>query len=87
MSNKDYYKNKSIVIFGGGDSALDWTVELSKTAKQISLVHRRDEFKAVEHTVSQMRALVEQNKVDLYTKYQIENIHGDKSVERNNSMR
>ena len=81
VSNKDYYKNKSIVIFGGGDSALDWTVELSKTAKKISLVHRRDEFKAVEHTVSQMRALVEQNKVDLYTKYQIENIHGDKSVE------
>ena len=81
VSNKDYYKDKSIVIFGGGDSALDWTVELSKTAKHISLIHRRDEFKAVEHTVGQMRELAEKNKVDLYTKYQIENIYGDKKVE------
>ena len=81
VSNKDYYKDKSIIIFGGGDSALDWTVELSKTAKHISLIHRRDEFKAVEHTVGQMRELVEKNKVDLYTKYQIENIYGDKKVE------
>ena len=71
VSNKDYYKDKSIIIFGGGDSALDWTVELSKTAKHISLIHRIDEFKAVEHTVGQMRELVEKNKVDLYTKYQI----------------
>ena len=81
VTNKDYYKDKSIVIFGGGDSALDWTVELSKTAKHISLIHRRDEFKAVEHTVGQMRELAEKNKVNLFTKYQIENIYGDKRVE------
>ena len=78
--NKDYYKDKKIVIFGGGDSALDWTVELAKIAKKIILVHRRDEFKAVEHTVNQMRELVKSGKVELLTKYQINNILGDDNV-------
>ena len=78
--NKNYYKDKKIVIFGGGDSALDWTVELAKIAKNIILVHRRDEFKAVEHTVNQMRELVKSGKVELLTKYQINNILGDDKV-------
>ncbi|MDG2416211.1 MAG: NAD(P)/FAD-dependent oxidoreductase [Pelagibacterales bacterium] len=78
--NKDYYKDKKIVIFGGGDSALDWTVELAKIAKKIILVHRRDEFKAFEHTVNQMRELVKSGKVELLTKYQINNILGDDNV-------
>ena len=39
------YKDKEITIFGGGDSALDWSVELAKTAKKVYLVHRRDEFR------------------------------------------
>ena len=82
IPDKSYYKDKNIVIFGGGDSALDWTVELSKIANQISLIHRRDQFKAVEHTVKQMRKLVELGKVNLYTKYQIETIEGNKKVEK-----
>ena len=44
------YKDKNIFIFGGGDSALDWTVELSKVAKSVSLVHRRDAFRGAQHT-------------------------------------
>jgi thioredoxin reductase (NADPH) len=44
------YKDKEIVIFGGGDSALDWSVELAKIAKKISLVHRRDDFRGAQHT-------------------------------------
>ncbi len=78
--DKNYYKDKKIVIFGGGDSALDWTVELSKIAKSIILVHRRDEFKAVEHTVNQMRDLTKAGKVELLTKYQISNILGEDKV-------
>ena len=77
---EELLKNKKVVIFGGGDSALDWTVELAKIAKKIILVHRRDEFKAVEHTVSQMRELVKSGKVELLTKYQINNILGDDNV-------
>ena len=46
----DKYKDKDIVIFGGGDSALDWSVELANKAKSIKLVHRRDDFRGAEHT-------------------------------------
>ena len=54
----DQYKDKKIFIFGGGDSALDWTVELSKIAKSVSLVHRRDAFRGAQHTEELMRELV-----------------------------
>ena len=80
IPNKDCYKDKTVAIFGGGDSALDWTVELSKIAKHIYLVHRRDEFRAVEHTVSQMRELVEKEKVSLYTKNQLFDADGDERI-------
>ena len=77
----DKYENKNVVIFGGGDSALDWTVELSKVAKLVTLVHRRDAFRGAQHTEEQMRALVEKGKVNLLTPYLINSIEGDDIVE------
>ena len=77
----DKYKNKNVVIFGGGDSALDWTVELSKVAKLVTLVHRRDAFRGAQHTEEQMRALVDKGKVNLLTPYLINSIEGDDIVE------
>ena len=77
----DKYKNKNVVIFGGGDSALDWTVELSKVAKLVTLVHRRDAFRGAQHTEEQMRAFVEKGKVNLLTPYLINSIEGDDIVE------
>ena len=77
----DKYINKNVVIFGGGDSALDWTVELSKVAKLVTLVHRRDAFRGAQHTEEQMRALVEKGKVNLLTPYLINSIEGDDIVE------
>ena len=81
VSSVDKYKNKNVVIFGGGDSALDWTVELSKVAKLVTLVHRRDAFRGAQHTEEQMRALVEKGKVNLLTPYLINSIEGDDIVE------
>lgn len=69
-----------MIIFGGGDSALDWTVELADIAKSISLVHRRDAFRGAQHTEAQMRELVKQGKVNLLTPYQIHSIIGDDKV-------
>ncbi|MDO7600586.1 MAG: NAD(P)/FAD-dependent oxidoreductase, partial [SAR86 cluster bacterium] len=63
------YKDKNVFIFGGGDSALDWTVELTKVAKSVSLVHRRDEFRGAQHTEAQMRDLVKDGSVNLLTPY------------------
>ena len=77
----DQYKDKNIFIFGGGDSALDWTVELSKTAKSVSLVHRRDAFRGAQHTEEMMRELVKNGKVNLLTPYLIDSIKGNGEVE------
>ena len=80
VKSKDKYQNKNIFIFGGGDSALDWTVELSKIAKSISLVHRRDVFRGAQHTEEMMRNLVKDGKVNLLTPYLIDSIIGDDCV-------
>ena len=57
------YAGKNLAILGGGDSALDWVVELGPIAKHITLVHRRDEYRAVDATVAAMRALEAAGKV------------------------
>lgn len=59
------FRDKDLVIVGGGDSALDWTLALQPLAKSLTLVHRRDNFRAAPDSVNKMRALVEEGKVDL----------------------
>ena len=76
----DTYKDKNIFIFGGGDSALDWTIELAKNAKTLSLVHRRDAFRGALHSEEQMRELVKSDEISLMTPYIIEEIHGSDKV-------
>ena len=80
VRSKSTYKDKNVFIFGGGDSALDWTIELSKIAKSINLVHRRDAFRGALHSEEQMRELVSKGKVNLLTPYVIEDIFGTSSV-------
>ena len=58
-------KDKSVLIVGGGDSALDWTLSLQPVAKSITLLHRRDDFRAAPHSVEKMRKLVEAGLVRL----------------------
>ena len=81
VRSKDKYKNKDLIIFGGGDSALDWTVELADIAKSIKLVHRRDEFRGAPNTEAQMRELVETGNVELLTPYIIEDLLGKDTIE------
>jgi thioredoxin reductase (NADPH) len=59
------YRGRDIVIVGGGDSALDWTLNLQPLAKRLTLVHRRDDFRAAPHSVNAMRELVAAGKMDL----------------------
>jgi len=65
VRQRDKLAGKDLVIAGGGDSALDWTVNLVDIAKSVTLVHRRDDFRAAPDTVAKMRALVEAGKVKL----------------------
>jgi len=80
VRSKEKFRDKNLLIFGGGDSALDWTVELSDIAKSIKLVHRRDEFRGAPNTEAQMRELVNEGKVELKTTYVIENLIGKEKV-------
>lgn len=59
------FRDRTILIVGGGDSALDWTLNLQPIAKRVILMHRRDEFRAAPHSVEQMRALVAAGQMDL----------------------
>ena len=61
----EQFRDKNILIVGGGDSALDWTLNLHPIAKRVTLVHRRDDFRAAPHSVEQMRELVASGKMDL----------------------
>ena len=77
----DKYKDKNIVIFGGGDSALDWSLELASKAKSIKLVHRRDDFRGAEHTENKMRNFVSSGEIELKIPFVIKSIVGNKSFE------
>ncbi|MEA2832284.1 MAG: thioredoxin reductase [Methylobacteriaceae bacterium] len=59
------YRDRNVIIVGGGDSALDWTLNLQPIAKRLTLVHRRDDFRAAPHSVNAMRELVAAGKMDL----------------------
>lgn len=61
----DIFRDKRLLIVGGGDSALDWTVNLAPIAKRVTLMHRRDQFRAAPDSVNKMRALVAEKKMDL----------------------
>ena len=80
VKNKENLKNKKIAIFGGGDSALDWALELSKYSK-ITLIHRRNEFRGAEHTLSKLRKLEKEGKVFIKTPCQIDSLDNKNKLE------
>ena len=61
----DEFRDRDVLIVGGGDFALDWTLSLQPIAKSLTLMHRRDDFRAAPHTVERMRSLVEEGKMRL----------------------
>jgi len=80
VKNKDSLKNKNISIFGGGDSALDWALELSKFST-INLIHRRNEFRGAPHTLSEIKKLEKTGKIKIKTPCQLESIDGENGLE------
>ena len=79
VKNKDDFKGKNITIFGGGDSALDWALELSKFSK-INLIHRRNEFRGAPHTLSELKKLEKEGKVLIKTPCQLDAIEGEENI-------
>jgi len=80
IKDKNYFKNKKICIFGGGDSALDWAIELSKFA-QVSLIHRRNEFRGAEHSSESVKKLENEGKLKIKTPFQINSIEGENKID------
>jgi thioredoxin reductase (NADPH) len=80
IKDKKIFEGKTVSIFGGGDSALDWAVELSKNSK-VNLIHRRDDFRGAQSTVDKVNKLAKSGTINLYTKYQLANVSGEKSLD------
>tara|TARA_B100001123_G_scaffold219371_1_gene247494 strand:- start:812 stop:1831 length:1020 start_codon:yes stop_codon:yes gene_type:complete len=79
VKDKNLFKNKKVCIFGGGDSALDWAIELSKFSN-VTLVHRRDEFRGAEHSSKVAKDLEKKGKLKIRTPYQISSIQGKDTI-------
>ena len=80
VKNKKIFEGKTVTIFGGGDSALDWAVELSNSSS-VNLIHRRDDFRGAQATVDKVLELAKKSKINLFTKYQISDVKGDSELE------
>ena len=80
IKDKNVFKNKIVSIFGGGDSALDWAVELSSNSK-VNLIHRRDEFRGAQSTLDKVYELEKAGKIKLFTKYQLKSVKGNDQID------
>ena len=79
IKDKNLFKNKKICIFGGGDSALDWAIELSNFS-EVTLVHRRPEFRGAPSSLETVKKLEKIGKIRILTPYQLNSIEGDKNI-------
>jgi len=80
VKNKKIFNNKTVAIFGGGDSALDWAIEMVNTSKVI-LIHRRDEFRGAQASINKVNQLKEEGKIEIFTKFQLDNVDGNDELE------
>jgi len=79
VKDKNFFKNKKVCIFGGGDSALDWAIELSKIS-EVVLLHRRNEFRGTQHSSELLKKLEKEGKLKIKTPFQLDSIEGDSNV-------
>lgn len=77
VRDPEKYRGKKLLIAGGGDSALDWTIELSDLASEVTLIHRRTSFRGALDSVEKVMDLVGSEKVELITEAQAVSVHGN----------
>ena len=81
IKDPEVYRNKKVVIAGGGDSALDWSIFLADVASEVTLVHRRNEFRGALDSVERVQELKLLNKINLITPAEITALHGENKLE------
>ncbi|MFL2898817.1 MAG: NAD(P)/FAD-dependent oxidoreductase [Candidatus Pelagibacter sp.] len=79
IKDKSIFQGKDISIFGGGDSALDWAIEFSKSSN-VKLIHRRDEFRGAEASVQKVKELAKNGIIELHTQYQLDSVEGNGAI-------
>lgn len=77
VKNPEDYRDKRVIIAGGGDSALDWTVFLSDIARQVTLVHRSDSFRGAPDSAEKVFSLAEKGKIRLLLHSNLSSVHGN----------
>ena len=77
VKNPEHYRDRRVVIAGGGDSALDWTVFLSDVAKEVTLVHRSDSFRGAPDSAEKVFSLAERGKINLLLQSNLSGVHGN----------
>lgn len=81
IKNPEEFKDKRLVIAGGGDSALDWAIYMAEVAKEVTLVHRRTSFRGAIDSVEKVMALHEANKIKLITEAQVVGLQGEERLQ------
>lgn len=81
IKDPEVYRNKRVVIAGGGDSALDWSIYLADIASEVTLIHRRNEFRGALDSVEKVQELKLLNKINLITPAEVTALHGDDKIE------
>jgi thioredoxin reductase (NADPH) len=81
IKDPEFYRGKNIVIAGGGDSALDWTIFLADIANEITMIHRRKEFRGALDSVEKVMHLAESGRIKLLTDSQVVGLQGDTKLE------
>ena len=81
IKDPEIYRNKKVVISGGGDSALDWSIFLADIASEVTLIHRRNEFRGALDSVEKVSSLKALGKINLITPAEVTTLHGNKKLE------
>jgi thioredoxin reductase (NADPH) len=81
IKDPEYYRNKKVVIAGGGDSALDWTIFLENVASSVTLVHRRNEFRGALDSVDKVQDLKNEGRINLITPAEVTALEGKNKLE------
>lgn len=81
IKDPEFYRDKKVVISGGGDSALDWSIFLTDVASEVTLIHRRNEFRGALDSVEKVRELTQEGKINLVTPAEVKELHGDGKIE------
>jgi thioredoxin reductase (NADPH) len=76
VTHRESFRGKRVVIAGGGDSAVDWALSLAEIAQRVSIIHRRDKFRAAPESEAQLKALAKAGKLDLVVPFQLQGLEG-----------